>query len=183
MWHKIRLLVVAICLIAATWIVISVGLPERSATLGLYRIGQTPIAAEVGALAPPIEAFDVTGKRFSLAGLRGHAVVINFWATWCGPCITEMPMIQAAHQRYRGMGLRFVGVDVGESAADVLNWTQHYGLTYDFVVDAEGRLSYLYMTRELPTTFIVGPDGMVRQVTTGPLNADQFEAVLHSLSQ
>jgi thiol-disulfide isomerase/thioredoxin len=181
--RAVRIILAALCLLGAGGIVLAAGLPDRGDALNLSRSGQTPIAAEVGALAPPLEVYDVHGQAFSLAALRGHVVVVNFWATWCGPCVTEMPILQAMYERHQAEGVRFVGVDVGEPTADVLDWIQRFKLTYDFVVDGEGRLTYLYMIRGMPSTFIIGPDGTVREVISGPINAESFEAELKALQQ
>lgn len=122
--HFFRLIAAAACLLAAIWIVLSAGLPDRSRANAIYVISpqDTPVAPEVGAVAPPIEAADLNGRHISLAAQRGSPVVVNFWATWCGPCITEMPMIQTAYEQYRAQGLRVIGVNSNETPAEVMNW-------------------------------------------------------------
>ncbi|MCC7450203.1 MAG: TlpA family protein disulfide reductase [Anaerolineae bacterium] len=178
----VRLIAAAACLIAALVIVASAGLPDRSRANAVYDSPQgAPIAPEVGAVAPPLEAIDLHGKLVSLAALRGTPVVINFWATWCGPCITEMPLIQAAYAQYRAQGLRIIGVDSNETPAEVLNWQAHFDLTYDLVIDQDSRLASAYRVRGLPSTYFIGRDGVMRQIAYGPLTEAGLSAAIADL--
>jgi len=178
----VRLIAAAACLIAAIGIVLWAGLPDRSRANAVYDNPQdTPVAPEVGAVAPPLEAADLNGKRVSLAALRGSPVVINFWATWCGPCITEMPMIQTAYEQYRSQGLRIIGVDSNETPADVMNWQARFGLTYDLLIDRDNRISNAYRVRGLPSTYFIGRDGVIRQIAYGPLTDAGLQAAIADL--
>jgi thiol-disulfide isomerase/thioredoxin len=160
-------------------VVTSTGLPPRS---GVFLVpGQTPIAPDVGALAPPIMAFDLLNRRFSLWELRGSPVILNFWATWCAPCVIEMPRLQAAHERFRGQDLRVVGINVNDPPADVLTWTRQAGIRYDLLIDHDGRLSYLYQVRTLPLTVFIGRDGLVREVVRGEVSQAALDAAITRL--
>jgi cytochrome c biogenesis protein CcmG/thiol:disulfide interchange protein DsbE len=183
MSRSLRLLSAALCLAAALALIVGAGLPERTrANAVLPNTWQaTPVAPEVGALAPPVEAPTVAGKRFSLAVLRGSPVIINFWATWCGPCLSEMPLLQSTYEAKRAGGLRIVGVDSGETPADVMAWQAQLGLTYDLVTDRDGLLASLYRVRGLPSTYFVGRDGLIKRIVYGPLDATSLEAALREL--
>lgn len=183
MLRLLRLFTAAASVLAAMWIVLTAGLPDRARVNAVFQVrpGETPIAPEVGALAPPIEGQDVRGQRFSLAALRGSPVVINFWATWCGPCVAEMPALQAAYEAHRADRLHIVGIDLDEPAADVLNWLEHFGLTHEIVIDRSGRLSALYLVRGLPSTYFVGRDGIIREIAYGPLSDRQIKAAIQGL--
>jgi len=175
----LRLTASAASLIAALAILLSAGLPPRS---GIFvRPGETPIAAEIGAIAPPFDKVDIHNRRLSLAALRGAPVVINFWATWCAPCINEMPLLQATYDQYKASGLRVVGINVNEPATDVIAWAQHFHITYDLLIDNDGRLSYQYMVRNLPMTLFVGRDGLIRQIVYGEISASRLAAELTAL--
>ena len=178
----IRLIAAAVCLIAALVIVVSAGLPDRSRANAVYDNPQdTPVAPEVGAAAPPFETTDLSGKPVSLAALRGSPIVVNFWATWCGPCITEMPMIQQAYEQYQLQGLRVIGVDANETPAEVKRWQMRFGLTYDLVMDQDSRIANAYRVRGLPSTYFIGRDGVIRQIAYGPLTETAFQAAIADL--
>jgi cytochrome c biogenesis protein CcmG, thiol:disulfide interchange protein DsbE len=172
-----------ICIGAAIWIVLAAGLPDRSRLNALTSTDPrgTPIAPEVGALAPPIEALDLDGAQFSLVALRGSPVIVNFWATWCGPCIAETPIIQTAYEAHRAEGLRVIGVDSDEPSADVMAWRVRFGLSFDLAIDHDGAVSRQYRVRGLPSTYFVGRDGIIRQIVYGPLSASGLESALTDL--
>ncbi|MFN8419661.1 MAG: TlpA disulfide reductase family protein [Anaerolineae bacterium] len=165
------------CLALALLILTTAGLPPRNGTLLLP--GKTPVAAEVSALAPDIEAFDIQDRRFSLTALRGTPLIINFWATWCAPCVVEMPLLQSAHEQYPE--LRLVGINVAEPRVQVINWARQYGITYDLLIDGDGRLGYNYMVRALPMTIFVAGDGTIRQIVNGTLSEDQLNSEITAL--
>jgi peroxiredoxin len=150
-------------------IVLSAGLPERSRANAIFTIHETPVAAEVGALAPPVNGTDINGKPVSLASLKGEVVILNFWATWCAPCVEETPALQAAYEAHRRDGLRVIGVDSAETPADVLAWTARFNVTYTLLIERHQEFSQLYRIRGLPTTFIIGRDGFIKQIYYGPV--------------
>jgi cytochrome c biogenesis protein CcmG, thiol:disulfide interchange protein DsbE len=167
----------------AVLIVLAAGLPERGRSNALLPIGprETPVAPEVGALAPPIEIQSLKGTHFSLAALRGNAVIVNFWATWCGPCIAETPMLQAVYESFRVDGLSVIGIDVRESPTEVIEWQAKFGITYDLVIDRDERLNNLYQVRGLPTTYFIGRDGIIRDIVRGPLDRSGLESRVRNL--
>jgi peroxiredoxin len=178
--HKVLRLVASVAsLIAAVVVVVMAGLPPRSGVV--IRAGETPVAAEVGALSPPFEVIDVRNRRLALSSLRGSPVVINFWATWCAPCVNEMPRLQAAYDQYKAAGLRMVGINVNEPVADVVSWARHYNITYDLAVDNDGRLAYSYMVRNLPVTLFIGRDGVIHAIVNGEVSEAQLASELAAL--
>jgi cytochrome c biogenesis protein CcmG/thiol:disulfide interchange protein DsbE len=170
-----------ICLLAAGLIVWSAGLPDRVQTEALFGagLGSIPVAPEVGALAPPVEAMGIDGEWVSLAAWRGDPVIVNFWATWCAPCAEELPLLDALAHDGRA---RVVAINAGEPAADILTWAAAHGLAHGprfaLVVDHDGRLERLYRVRGLPATFFVDAAGLVRDVVYGPLTAARLDAAL-----
>jgi thiol-disulfide isomerase/thioredoxin len=177
---SLRLLLAALCLAAALALIAGAGLPERTRANAVvpYTSQAMPVAPEVGALAPPVDGWTVAGKQFSLAALHGSPVIINFWATWCGPCLSEMPLLQSAYIAHRARGLHIVGIDNGEAPAAVLAWQAQFGLTYDLVIDRNGSLASLYRVRGLPSTYFVGRDGLIKRIVYGPLDVASLEATL-----
>jgi peroxiredoxin len=90
-------------------------------------------------------------------------------------------MLQVVYESYQDNGLRIVGVDVRESPADVTAWQAKFGITYELVIDRNGRLSNLYQVRGLPTTYFIGRDGIIRDIVRGPLDSSGLESRIRDL--
>jgi thiol-disulfide isomerase/thioredoxin len=154
------------------------------------RIGVRP-----GQLAPELEVAradgttfvlnDLAGHPIRLADLRGKAVWINFWASWCPPCQSETPILRDIADRYRDRGLVVIGISVQESsAANVAAYAAKYQLGYTIAADVTGEIYALYRPPGLPTQIFIGPDGAVRSFVLAPLSEAraiaQVEAILPS---
>jgi len=161
-------------LLAAIMIVIAAGLPDRAGYSGVINPGQPPIAPEVGAIAPPFSGITPSGDVIELTA--GSPVVINFWATWCAPCILEMPELQAFHEAHANV--RLIGVNLGESAAQVARWMRDGGFTYPTILDQSGAVASLYALRGQPTTVILSPGGVILQIVYGATSRAALESVL-----
>jgi cytochrome c biogenesis protein CcmG, thiol:disulfide interchange protein DsbE len=118
--------------------------------------------AAVGAPAPALTLPELTGKVFNLAALKGHTVIVNFWATWCGPCRQEMPRLNAFYRQHRTQGLVLIGVSTDRAGdrQDVRKVMDAYDYPVAMLSDATangfGRIA------ELPTTYVIAADGVVR---------------------
>jgi len=113
--------------------------------------------------APEFTLDRLDGERFSLAGARGRPVVLNFWATWCGPCRIETPVKKRLHEEL-GEGGLIVGVNLTTSegsVGDVQRYVEELDIEYPVVLDSTGRVQQLYGVRGTPTTYIIDPDGRV----------------------
>jgi peroxiredoxin len=132
----------------------------------------TVLAAEaaVGRMAPDFTLTTVSGETVQLAALRGKPVVLNFWATWCGPCQREMPALEAAWQRYRG-DVVFLGVDQGEPLEVVQPFLEDFGVTFPVPLDSDMAVGDRYNVRGMPTTFFIDADGTIRHLWVGEMNA------------
>lgn len=111
--------------------------------------------------APPFALPDLAGKTVQLKQFRGKLVLLNFFATWCGPCREEMPGMERLHRAHREAGLVVAAVNFQESAKTVRPFVQELKLSFPIVLDAEGAASREYGVRALPVTFLIGRDGNI----------------------
>ena len=128
------------------------------------------------AIGEPLPAYattDLAGDSVSLARERGSVVLLNLWATWCHPCRDEVPVLEALHQRFSRQGLRVVGVSVDASGDEpaIRDFARRYRMTYPIWRDPGERISQLYLAIGVPTTFLVGRDGVLLWRHTGPVRA------------
>lgn len=124
----------------------------------------------VGYPAPDFTLATLDGGEFNLAAQRGTPLVVNFWATWCGPCEREIPTLQAASERY-GDRMQIVGVDQGESAQAVQAFADQYGMTFAIPMDSDGAVGWAYNVQGLPTTFFIDAGGTIRRIWAGEMNS------------
>jgi len=154
--------------------VVFISAPSGSTTgTGGIVTSNTP-APITGAPAPDFTLTTSNGKIVALSSLKGQPVIINFWATWCGPCKTEMPAIQAAYQKHLSDKLQVLAVDAGEEQKDVQAFGGALGLTFDLVLDPGNSVNDLYQVRAYPSTFFIGSDGKVAALQIGALTDAQL---------
>ncbi len=134
------------------------------------RIGTRP----EGKPAPDFTLTTFDGGSFSLSSQRGKVVLINFWASWCGPCQEEAPVLQDGWQRYRERGVTFVGVNIWDKEEDARAFIARYGVTYINGPDASGKIAVDYGVAGVPETFLVSPDGTVAQKFVGTINSPEI---------
>ncbi|HMO57932.1 MAG TPA: TlpA disulfide reductase family protein [Roseiflexaceae bacterium] len=167
--HWNHLLVITL-LAGLGWIVMTRVPPEQPAVLGEVRM---PPAAEAAPRenhpAPDFTLEDLNGTPVSLSALRGQVVLINVWATWCPPCRAEMPIIQAAYERYHDQGFTVLAVNLREDTATVAQYMQQNGLTFPALLDRDGHVSMVYLARAVPSSFFIDRNGTVRAVYRGAM--------------
>ena len=139
--------------------------------------GASPLV--VGDMAYDFTLADLDGETWTLSDLRGQPVIINFWATWCGPCRIEMPELQAAYDQYQDQGLVILALDQAESP-DVVSafFYDEMNLTFTPLLDSEMQISQLYGAVNFPTTFFLNGAGEVTAVHRGPMVESQIEGYL-----
>lgn len=139
-----------------------------------------PAAAE-GAVADTLPLARLAGfggeGPVEIADYRGTPVLVNFWATWCPPCVDEMPAVQAVHEDV-GQRVAFLGVNVRDAPANAEALAKELGISYDLAVDAEGDYYREVGARGMPTTLLVAPDGRIVARHTGPLTARRLRELL-----
>ena len=146
-------------------------LQDESAVTAALNEGGTPAAP-----AFTLERLDGKGK-LELASLRGKAVVLNFWASWCGPCKDETPLLQEGWKRWQGKDVVFVGIDVKDFRGDAKDFLARYGVTYTNVYDGKGSTVGRYGVTGFPETYFVDAAGNVRYRIAGPVeDAEELDA-------
>jgi thiol-disulfide isomerase/thioredoxin len=137
---------------------------------GLIQPADTSATVAVeGAPAPQIALPVVGGGRSDLKADRGKVVLINFWATWCEPCKSEMPALQRLADELRDRPFALYSVDLQEDAQQVEAFQREYGLKLYAVLDEKGDVTRAYGVRVLPSTFVIDRQGVLRQQRLGPL--------------
>lgn len=120
-----------------------------------------------GQQAPDFALKSLAGKNLRLSEFRGQVVVINFWATWCGPCRKEMPELEKLYQRYRYAGFTVLAVNMDETQAFAERMATRLGVSFPVLHDATQSVSRLYEVDAMPATVIVDRDGKVRSLHRG----------------
>ncbi len=131
----------------------------------------------VGTEAPDFSLQTPDGETYRLSDLRGRAVLINFWATWCGPCRVEMPLLQERYTRY-SPNLIVLGVDNNEPAEMVADFQIELGLTFPLLVDPGAEVNQLYRVRGYPSSYFIDAQGVVRVVHIGVMTERQLDDYL-----
>ena len=176
---RISLIICAVVmLIMATVLVINSGLPDRSEFTGQFVAGEY-VAPEVDSLAPPIQGNSISDTIINTYQLRGTTVIVNFWATWCGPCRVEMPILQDIYDEFTDE-LTIIAINLGEPRSIVQHWVQEQGLTYEILIDNERQIETLYNLLAPPSTYIVNAEGVITDIFYGPVTANSLR---QSLSQ
>jgi thiol-disulfide isomerase/thioredoxin len=147
-------------------LLIPVGLLLVVAVAALVSGGRKPAPRP----APTLPSEVLQGPRVTLASLRGHRVLVNFWASWCGPCKREAPALAGAQEQLRGRA-DIVGVDWGDNAANARRFIRSHGWRYPIVRDATNEVGTRYGIAGLPTTFVVDPRGRIVERLIGPQSA------------
>jgi peroxiredoxin len=126
------------------------------------------VKADEGSLAPDFLLARLDAGELRLSDLRGKAVVLNFWATWCAPCRTEIPQLVDAHRRFESDGLVVVGVNMQEGKGIVRPYAEDFGIDFPIAIDVDGEVGDAYRLLGLPVTYFIDREGVVRSVYTGP---------------
>ena len=117
--------------------------------------------------APDFTLPSLEGSNLRLQEQRGQVVMINFWATWCGPCRVEMPHLARLYDKYRGSGFKVLAVNIDEDPYKAANLAKQLGMRFPVRLDTEKKVSRLYDLSTMPSTILVDRDGRVRYVHRG----------------
>ncbi|MEO5843512.1 MAG: TlpA disulfide reductase family protein [Caldimonas sp.] len=164
--------------------------PRRAHTLRLAACAVFAVVAGTAssAIAPATAAPDFTlhamgGPNLRLKEQRGRVVMVNFWATWCGPCRQEMPQLNRLYEKYKSSGFVLLGVNVDDDVAKATEVARKLGVTFPVLLDTEKTVSKLYDLSTMPSTVLIDRDGKVRYVHRGYLAGyeDNYEKQIREL--
>jgi peroxiredoxin len=129
-----------------------------------------PLAPWPGGPTPELRARTLDGKEIRLADFRGRTVIVNFWATWCAPCVAEMPALQRLRDRLASTGVEVIAVNFQENAARIRPFVEQAGLTFPVVRDHDGTLRAAWKVNVFPASFVVAPDQRIRFSAAGEVD-------------
>ena len=148
-------------LIAILVVILTAGLVITGCTAG------SEPTATVGNVAPDFQLQNLDGQSITLSDLKGNPVLINFWATWCGPCVSEMPHLQEIHNEWSDRGLIVLAINWGESASEVEQFLQAHNLSLPVLLDTNQVVARKCGTRSIPVTFFIDKNGIIQNKVTG----------------
>jgi peroxiredoxin len=147
---------------------------------------ELPPNPKEGFTAPDFTLELLEGGEITLSDLRGNPVIINFWATWCGPCREEMPAIEKVYRDYKDLGLVVIGLNLTSQDTEqaVTAFIQEFDLTFPIALDRNASTSYKYQLKGLPTTYFINSQGVIQSVVVGgPMSEALIQSRVEALFQ
>ncbi|MFO7190083.1 MAG: TlpA disulfide reductase family protein [Pseudomonadota bacterium] len=148
----------------------------RAATRSMTLAALLTVATLAGASTSSAPAFTLpsrSGDTVSLADLQGQVVMLNFWASWCGPCRQEMPLLEQMHKRYSALGFTLLGVNVEANTEDAERFLEATPVSFPILFDKDSKVSRLYNVSAMPSTVFIDRKGNVRHVHRGYKPGDE----------
>ena len=158
------------------WIVITAGLVLSLALLYRHQQpGSAKPAFGTHPVAPDFSLVTVYGQNLNLTGYRGKVVLLNFWATWCGPCQQEMPLLDQMYKKYKPAGFTLIGVNVDKEAPAVKELLARKPVSFPVLLDPANQVSKAYHVDEMPSSVIIDRKGEIRYIHRGYRPGDENE--------
>jgi len=132
-------------------------------------------AADAGGPAPAFTLAALTGQTAALSQYKGQVVMVNFWATWCGPCQQEMPLLDQMYKKYKMAGFTLIGVSVDKDAAPVKDLMARKPVSFPVLLDPANQVSKAYHVDEMPSSVIIDRKGEIRYIHRGYKPGDENE--------
>ena len=133
------------------------------------------LAAPSGSPAPTFTLASNSGAQVSLSQYKGQVVMINFWASWCGPCRQEMPLLESIYKKYKQMGFTLLGVNVEPDTQAANEWLKQTPVSFPILYDKDSKVSKLYDVAGMPSTVLIDRRGNLRMLHRGYKSGDENE--------
>lgn len=137
------------------------------ALLSIFTVSTLASSGLAGQPAPDFALKSASGENLRLSEYRGDVVMINFWATWCGPCRQEMPLLDDLYSRYQRVGFQLLGVNIDDDSRRAMQMVEDLGVNFPVLFDESKEVSRLYQVEAMPVTLILDRSGTVRHVHLG----------------
>ncbi|WP_438351307.1 redoxin domain-containing protein [Paenibacillus sp. FA6] len=144
----------------------------------VYGSGGKP---EVGNSTPSFNLLGLDGKVHNLDEYKGNAMVINFWGTWCKPCVKEMPALQSQSEKWKDKNVVVIGINAGEDLMSVENFVKQANISFPILLDPNREAVRSYGISPLPTTLFVSSDGIIRNIHSGELDLGTLDYEIEQL--
>ena len=136
---------------------------------------------KVGDKAPDFTLQDMDGTSHKLSDYEGEGVFLNFWGTWCAPCVKEMPAMDRQYQEFEEQGVQVLAVNIAQSDFEVQSFVDRFGLSFPVVIDKSRSVMNAYNIRPLPTTILVNPEGEIERIVTGEMTEEDIQGFMEDI--
>ncbi len=152
-------------------------------TLSVFAATSLAASGLTGQAAPDFALKSSSGENLRLSEYRGDVVMVNFWATWCGPCRQEMPLLDELYLRYERVGFSLLGVNIDDDSRKAMRMVSELGVSFPVLFDARKEVSKLYEVDAMPVTVLIDREGTIRYVHHGykPGYEDKYLDQIRSL--
>jgi peroxiredoxin len=147
----------------------------KQTAMALVLLAGTAFAADAGGPAPSFTLAALTGQQAALSQYKGQVVMVNFWATWCGPCQQEMPLLDQMYKKYKPAGFTLIGVNVDKEAPAVRDLMARKPVSFPVLLDPANQVSKAYHVDEMPSSVLIDRKGEIRYIHRGYRPGDENE--------
>ena len=135
----------------------------------------------VGDEAPDFALQDMEGNPHKLSDYKGEGVFLNFWGTWCEPCVKEMPAMDRQYKEFKEQGVQILAVNIAQSDFEVQSFVDRFDLSFPVVIDKSKSVMIAYNIRPLPTTILVNPEGEIERIVTGEMTEQDIKGYMEEI--
>lgn len=137
---------------------------------------------KVGDHAPDFTLTDMEGNSHKLSDYEGQGVFLNFWGTWCEPCVREMPAMDRQYEEYKDQGTQILAINIAQSNFEVQSFIDRFNLSFPVTIDSNKSVMEAYSIKPLPTTVLVNPEGKIQRIVTGEMTEQDIAGYLEEIS-
>ncbi|MFC6038484.1 thiol-disulfide oxidoreductase ResA [Paenisporosarcina macmurdoensis] len=164
-----RTVILAVLVLAIVYTIFNNATKEKVAVLS------------IGDEAPDFTLVDLNGEEHRLSDYKGQGVFLNFWGTWCKPCVKEMPAMDRQYEIYKEQGVQILAVNIAQSDFEVERFASQYGLDFPIVIDKTKSVLEAYNIDPLPSTLLINPDGKIEQIIRGEMTEQDIAGFMEQI--